>query len=146
MSAASVAQHRLLAAAPRLNCDELSKTEPWLTTVVRRVLANVLPGATPEKRKAPSAVAEGQIQVPGAAPPTSAPASSKRSKTNPSKKAAKASKSDASSSASDVESDSSDASVVDRNPPPPLPRQHHRRVGPSSPSRGSVGPAGWAWS
>ena len=49
-SAASVAQHRLLAAALRLNYDELSKTEPWLTTVVRRVLANVLPGATPEKR------------------------------------------------------------------------------------------------
>ena len=49
-SAASVAQHRLLAAALRLICDELSKTEPWLTTVVRRVLANVLPVATPEKR------------------------------------------------------------------------------------------------
>ena len=49
-SAASVAQHRLLAAALRLVCDELSKTEPWLSTVVRRVLANVLPGATPEKR------------------------------------------------------------------------------------------------
>ena len=49
-SAASVAQHRLLAAALRLICDELSKTEPWLSTVVRRVLANVLPVATPEKR------------------------------------------------------------------------------------------------
>ena len=83
----------------RLNYDELSKTEPWLTTVVRRVLANVLPGATPEKHKAPSAVAEGQIQVPGAASSTSAPASSKRSKTKPIKKAAKAPKSDASSSA-----------------------------------------------
>ena len=98
-SAASVAQHRLLAAALRLNYDELSKTEPWITTVVRRVLANVLPGATPEKRKAPSAVAEGQIQVPGAAPPTSAPVSSKRSKIKHIKKAAKAPKSDAPSSA-----------------------------------------------
>ena len=58
--------------------------------------------------------------MPGAAPTTSAPASSRRSKTKPSKKAAKASKCDASSSASDVESDSSDASVVDPNPPPPL--------------------------
>ena len=94
-----MAQHRLLAAALRLNCDESSKTEPWLTTVVRCVLANVLPGATPEKRKAPSAVAGGQIQVPEAAPPTSAPASSKRSKTKPSKTAATASKCDASSSA-----------------------------------------------
>ena len=61
-----------------------------------------------------------QIQVPGAAPPTSALASAKRSKTKPSKKAVKAPKSDASSSASDVESDSSDAIVVDLDPPLPL--------------------------
>ena len=52
-SAASVAQHRLLAAALRLNYDKLSKTEPWLTTVVRRVLASALLVATPREAQGP---------------------------------------------------------------------------------------------
>ena len=33
--------------------------------VLRRVLATIPPGATPVKRKAPSDIAEGQIQKPG---------------------------------------------------------------------------------
>ena len=63
--AASVAQHRILATALRLDYDELSKTAPWLTMIVRRVLANIAPGSTPAKRKAASLAAEGQIRVPG---------------------------------------------------------------------------------
>ncbi len=63
--AASVAQHRILVTALRLDYDELSKTAPWLTMIVRRVLANVAPGSTPAKRKAASLTAEGQIRVPG---------------------------------------------------------------------------------
>jgi hypothetical protein len=63
--AASVAQHRTLAQALRLDYDELSKTGPWLTMIVRRVLANIQPGATPEKRKAPGNASEGQIRKPG---------------------------------------------------------------------------------
>jgi hypothetical protein len=63
--AASVAQHRILVTALRLDYDELSKTAPWLTMIVRRVLANIAPGSTPAKRKAASLTVEGQIRVPG---------------------------------------------------------------------------------
>jgi hypothetical protein len=112
-STASAAQHRLLATALRLNYDELSMTEPWLTMVVRRVLANILPGATPEKRKAPIDGADGQIRVPGAGPAPLPPPAAKKSKAKPSKKKkAKATKSSSSSSLDgDSDSDSSAASA-----------------------------------
>ena len=61
---ASEAQHRSLAAALRLNHDTDAANPIFLAMVVRRVLATIPPGATPEKRKAPSDVPEGQIKKP----------------------------------------------------------------------------------
>ena len=62
---ASEAQHRSLATALRLDHDKDAVNPAFLAMVVRRVLANIPPGATPEKRKAPSDTAEGQIKKPG---------------------------------------------------------------------------------
>jgi hypothetical protein len=53
-SAASVAQHRALAAALRLDYDLHAASSTWLTMVVRTVLSCIAPGATPEMRKAPT--------------------------------------------------------------------------------------------
>ena len=62
---ASDAQHRSLATALRLDHDKDAVNPAFLAMVVRRVLATIPPGATPEKRKAPSDIAEGQIKKPG---------------------------------------------------------------------------------
>ncbi len=97
--AASVAQHRILATALRLDYDELSKTAPWLTMIVRSVLANIAPGSTPAKRKAASLTAEGQIRVPGGGAAGVPPQSGKKKKASKGKKAA--AKESSSSSSSD---------------------------------------------
>ena len=64
-SAASEAQHRILASALRLDYDQHAASPVWLAMVLRRVLATIPPGATPVKHKAPSDIAEGQIKKPG---------------------------------------------------------------------------------
>ncbi len=115
--AASVAQHRILATALRLDYDELSKTAPWLTMIVRRVLANIAPGSAPAKRKAASLTAEGQIWVPGGGdagvPSQSGPPAPKKKKASKGKKAAaKESSSSSSSDGSDSSSDSASESTV----------------------------------
>ncbi len=64
LSAASVAQHRILAAALRLDYDTHAASAPWRTMVVRKVLSCSVPGSTPQKRKAPDSSVDGQIKVP----------------------------------------------------------------------------------
>jgi hypothetical protein len=115
--AASVAQHRILATALRLDYDELSKTASWLTMIVRRVLANIAPGSTPTKRKTASLNAEGQIRVPGGGaagvPPQSGPPALKKKKASKGKKAAaKESSSSSSGDGSVSSSDSAPESAV----------------------------------
>ncbi len=126
--AASVAHHRILATALRLNYDEVSKTAPWLTMIVCSVLANIAPGFTPAKRKAASLTAEGQIRVPGAGaagvPPLSrraGPPAPKKNKASKGKKAAaKESSSSSSSNCSDSSSDSAPESTVGLDAEAPL--------------------------
>ena len=65
-SAASADQHRTLASALKLDYDKDAASPTFLAMVVRRVLASIPPGATPEKRKAPNQGPEGQIMKPGA--------------------------------------------------------------------------------
>jgi hypothetical protein len=115
--AASVAHHRILATALRLDYDELSKTAPWLTMIVCSALANITLGFTSAKRKAVSLTAEGQIRVPGGGaagvPPPSGPPSPKKKKASKGKKAAaKESSSSSSSDCSDSSSDSAPESTV----------------------------------
>ena len=65
--AASVAQHTVLAKALRLDYDAHAASAPWLTMVVRKVLASSVPGSTPQKRPAPGPSVDGQIKIPGGA-------------------------------------------------------------------------------
>jgi hypothetical protein len=104
--AASVAQHRVLAKALRLDYDTHTASAPWLTMVVHKVLSCSLPGTTPQKRPAPDSSADGQIVVPGnqAGAPASLPGEKKPRK---SKAIAKPPK-DSSSSHGDDSSSSSD--------------------------------------
>jgi hypothetical protein len=64
-SAASVAQHRILAAALRLDYGTHAASAPWLTMVVCKVLSCSVLGSTQQKRKAPDSSVDGQIKVPG---------------------------------------------------------------------------------
>ena len=84
-SAASEAQHRILAKALRLDYDAHGASAQWLTMVVRKVLSCSMPGSTPQKRKAPDASAEGQINKPGpgAAPPLPSPQGKRQRKSKP---------------------------------------------------------------
>jgi hypothetical protein len=121
-SAASVAQHKVLARALRLDYDTHAASAPWLTMVVRKVLSCSVPGSTPKKRPAPNSAVDGQISVPGnsaGAPAVPPP----RKKPRRSKAAAKA-KNDSSTSSGDSSSSSSDGGepppkVVDLSSPAP---------------------------
>jgi hypothetical protein len=79
--------------------------------VLRRLLGNIAPGATPQKRKAPDGAIDGQIQRPGPAVPAvdrAAPAPAADPPSKKKKKAAKALK--AAAPASSSSDDGSDAS------------------------------------
>jgi hypothetical protein len=123
--AASEAQHRTLATVLRLDYDTHVASAPWLTMIVRKVLACSVPGSTPLKCKAPDASADGQINKPGPSeeqrPPS--PAGKKKRK---SKASAKPPKDSSSSSGDDSSSSSVDGEpvpkIVDLDPPAPLAR------------------------
>jgi hypothetical protein len=65
-SAASAAQHRVLAKALHLDYDTHAASAPWLTIVVRKVLSCSVSGSTLQKRPAPDSKSsvDGQIIVP----------------------------------------------------------------------------------
>jgi len=110
--AASVAQHKVLAKALRLDYDAHAASAPWLTMVVRKVLASSVPGSTPQKRPAPGPSVDGQIKIPGSAAGDSAdPPSPKKRRGSKAAKAAAKSKKDSSSSSGDSSSSSSDGGV-----------------------------------
>jgi hypothetical protein len=72
ISAASDGQQRRLADALRLNFDKDGSSALWPALLSRKILANAVPGQTPQKRKAPDPRLDGQIKKPGAdAPPPS---------------------------------------------------------------------------
>ena len=121
-SSASEAQHRTLATALRLDYDTHAASAPWLTMIVRKVLSCSVPGSTPQKRKAPDASAEGQINKPGpdAAPPPPSPHGKRKRK---SKSRAKPQKDSSHSSGDDSSSSSAGGEpapkIVDLDPPAP---------------------------
>jgi hypothetical protein len=78
----------------------------WLLLWPALVVANAVPGLTPQKRKAPDPQLDGQIQKPGAAPPPPDNAASKRPRSASASKGARAA-----ASASDVSKSDSDASA-----------------------------------
>ncbi len=111
-SAASVAQHKVLAKALRLDYDAHAASASWLTMVVRKVLASSVPGSTPQKRPAPGSSVDGQIKIPGSAAGDSAdPPSPKKRRGSKAAKAAAKSKKGSSSSSGDSSSSSSDGGV-----------------------------------
>ena len=69
----STEQHRRLAAALRLDYDKDSQLAHWVTMMSRKILANVAPGSTPLKRKAPDGSLDGQIKKPHAGAPPEQP-------------------------------------------------------------------------
>ncbi len=118
--AASVAQHRTLAKALRLDYDTHAAFAPWLTMVVRKVLSCSVPGSTPQKRQAPYSSADGQIIVPGnsAGAPAVPPPRKKPRKSKAPAKSKRDSSGDGSSSSSD--GDEPATQVVDLSSPAPL--------------------------
>ena len=123
-SAASADQHRTLASALKLDYDKDAASPTFLAMVVRRVLASIPPGATPEKRKAPNQGPEGQIMKPGAddsadkAIHQSPPKKKGKHKAKPPKPASPSASSgeDSPSSSSDVEITAGPSGLLARMP------------------------------
>jgi hypothetical protein len=67
LSAASHDQQSRLAVALRLDFSKDGTSEIWPTQLSRRILANAMPGQTPQKSKALDPQLDGQIRKPGAA-------------------------------------------------------------------------------
>jgi hypothetical protein len=82
ISAASEDQQRRIADALRLNFAKDGKSTLWPTLLSRKILANAVPGLTPQKRKAPDPQLDGQIRKPGDAPPPPDAAAKKRPRPN----------------------------------------------------------------
>jgi hypothetical protein len=114
ISAASDNQQSRLAVALRLDFSKDGKSALWPTLLSRRILANALPGQTPQKRKAPDSKLDGQIRKPGAAPPPAEGDANKRPRRNSAGKGARAAAatSDASKSDSEASASAADEPVV----------------------------------
>jgi hypothetical protein len=116
ISAASDDQQRRLAAALRLDYAKDGKSALWPALLSRKILANALPGQTPQKRKAPDSRLDGQIKKPGAAPPPQDHdgGAQKRPRRTPAGKGARevAAASDASKSVSDASLSAADEPLV----------------------------------
>jgi hypothetical protein len=107
ISAASDGQQRRLAAALRLDFVKDSASASWPALLSRKILANAMPGQTPQKRKAPDGRLDGQIQKPGGAPPPlDDDGAAKRTRRNSAGKGARAQ-----AAASDASKSDSDASL-----------------------------------
>jgi hypothetical protein len=114
LSAASDDQQGRLAVALRLDFPKDGKTAIWPTQLSRRILANTLPGQTPQKRKAPEPQLDGQIRKPGAASPPADDDAKKRPRRSTTGKSARAAPAvlDASKSDSDASASAVDDPVV----------------------------------
>jgi hypothetical protein len=114
ISAASDGQQRRLADALRLNFAKDGSSALWPALLSRKILANAVPGQTPQKRKAPDSRMEGQIKKPGAEAPPSDGDAPKRPRRDPAGKGARvpAAASDASKSDSDASLSAADEPVV----------------------------------
>ena len=123
LSAASADQQRRLAAALRLDFAKDGKSAHWPTILSRKILANAVPGLTPQKRKAPDSQLDGQIKKPGPAPPPPDNAASKKPRRASASKGARAaaSASDVSKSDSDASASASDEPVVVSDDDQPAP-------------------------
>jgi hypothetical protein len=116
-------QQRRLAAAPRVDFAKDGKSALWPALLSRKILANAVPGQTPQKRKAPDSRLDVQIKKPGAAPPPQDGGASKRPRRDPAGKGVRdtVAASDASKSDSDASLSAADEPLVvsDDNPVAP---------------------------
>jgi hypothetical protein len=114
ISAASDDQQRRLAAALRLDFAKDGKSALWPALLSRKILANAVPGQTPQKRKAPDSQLDGQIKKPGAVPPPQDGGVKKCSRRTPAGKGARdaAAASDASKLDSDATLSAADEPLV----------------------------------
>lgn len=114
ISAASVGQQRRLADALRLNFAKDGGSALWPALLSRKILANAVPGQTPQKRKAPDPHLDGQIRKPGGDALPSDGAAPKRARRTSAGKGASApvAASDASKSDSDASQSAADEPMV----------------------------------
>jgi hypothetical protein len=123
ISAASAGQQRRLADALRLNFAKDGGSAHWPALLSRKILANAVPGQTPQKRKAPDSRLDGQIKKPGGGAPLPDGGAPKRPRRDSAGKSASApaAASDASKSDSDASQSAADDPVVVSDDDPAAP-------------------------